>query len=117
MSNEKLGKGEILIDGHIHKLKPLTTEDLPHFLRVAKCFSHLKEGSPIEETFSHLDDAGAKSLQHIIDKTLERSMPTVPEDARKELGLRHFMEIISAVFEISLPQSHEAQKKAELLVK
>jgi len=114
MSKDNLGFGEIVLDGYTHKLKPLTLNELPLFLKVAKCFSHLKEGSSVEETFSRLDEDGILALKQIVKVTLERSLPTVPEDKRDELGMQYFMVILPKVLEISMPQTHENVKKSAL---
>lgn len=97
-----IGKGEAIeINGEEFILKPLGTEFIPDFFKAMKAFSGAKEGATPEELLKNIDDNGLKSIQKIIDTTLEKSFPDEPEEERNQFGLKYMSLLIGKIFEIN----------------
>jgi len=90
-----IGKGvPVEIDGEEFILKPLTTEFIPDFFMAMKSFSG-------EDGLNNMDKAGLKSIQNIIDATLERSYPDEPEEMRKVFGMKYMPILLPKIIEMN----------------
>lgn len=110
-----IGKGEpIEIDGEEFILKPLTTEYIPDFFKAMKSFSG-DEKDPLK----NMDEDSLRSIQKIIDSTLERSYPDEPEEARKVFGMKYMTLLLPKIIEINSAEikEDEALKKVRTLEK
>ena len=116
--SKHLGSGEPLkIDGEEYVLKPLSTEDIPHFFKAMKAFSGAKEGASTEDMLKNINDEGLNSVRHIIDKTLAVSLPDEPEEDRNAFGLKYMSQLLERIFEINSAgvKDVETTKKADVI--
>ena len=98
---------EIEIEGEKFFLKPLTTEQLPDFFKVIKCFSGAQDGGTVEDMTKNMSEEGLRSVQRIIDATLEKSYPKEDEEERKQFGLKYMSILLSKIFEINSASAKE----------
>jgi len=82
-----------------------------------KAFSGAKEGASNEDMLKNLDDTGLKSVQRIIEATMDKSFPDEPEAHRREFGLKYMAVLMGKIFEMNSAEAKtsEAIKKAETL--
>lgn len=97
-----LGKGEeIEIEGEKLLIKPLTTDSLGDFFKIAKAFSGMKANDDVAKFITNLDDNSLKAMQNMLDKTLQLSFPEDSEQSRKEFGMKYMMILLPVIFEMN----------------
>ena len=119
-----LGTGEIIKIGDEElTLKPLGTEYMGAFFKLAKAFKSLMTDKDKFKTMTASDmidlfnDDAVSALKELIDGTLKESFPDESESVRKTFGFKYMSLLMEPIMKLNNWEgaSHEQVKKQQLI--
>lgn len=85
----------------IFELKPLPLKMIPEMLLIGKSFAKVPMDAPGEKFLECLDEDTTDRMRRLVEETLKRSYPELPQDLLDQFGAHNFMPLVSKIFEIN----------------
>lgn len=107
------------MNGQEVQLKNPGTRGLADFLKLGRSMSRVPKDAPPEKFIEYLDDDTINSLVKLINLTLEKTFPNLPEEERDAWGMKNSMLLIPEIVKMCSPKNitDDMERKAKLMEK